>query len=286
MMDDQYSRYRSMSQQANPYNDLPEQPSPQRAAIGNVIGGASNAAQGPSPMSSPTPRGTAPSPYVAAQPRPIPTRSSMPVGQPQQYGPPPQQGPPRNGGGTIMNPGGQLLPPQSQAPMTPAAQGGLGAFGGKLEGFDMNKMNSGHDSPKYQFGRVMSQFDPKGGITQDMLNALNALGLGTVSGNIGGDKIQLGGNIDPRFNGETGFDLIRDLENGGGWQWGALSGGGGNGGGQVGQAIGGMGGMLGQLLGNAGGAQTANPMGGGNYSDQIMRYLMQQLAINKTLGGQ
>ena len=187
-----------------------------------------------------------------------------------------------------MNPGGQLLPPQSQAPMTPAAQGGLGAFGGKLEGFDMNKMNSGHDSPKYQFGRVMSQFDPKGGITQDMLNALNALGLGTVSGNIGGDKIQLGGNIDPRFNGETGFDLIRDLENGGGWQWGGLNGSARGGGGNPMQAIGGGMGMLGSILGqHGGGGMNVPAMGGGNdYSNQIMQYLMKQLAINKTLGGQ
>lgn len=116
--------------------------------------------------------------------------------------------------------------PATQQPMqTPAAQQGLGAFGGKLEGFDWNKMNSGHNSPKYQFGRVMSQFDPKGGITQGMLDQLNQLGLGTVSGKIGGDKISIGGSVDPRFQGITEFDIIRDLENGGGWQWGAITGG-------------------------------------------------------------
>lgn len=138
---------------------------------------------------------------------------------------------PRDGGytgpGSIqpMNPGGQPLPPQAQAPQTPAAQGGLGAFGGKLEGFDWNKMNSGHNSPKYQFGRVFSQFDPKGGITQGMLDQLNQLGLGTVTGKIGGDKISIGGQVDPRFEGMTEFDVIRDLENGGGWQWGGIGGG-------------------------------------------------------------
>jgi hypothetical protein len=69
----------------------------------------------------------------------------------------------------------------------------------------------------------MSQFDPKGGITQDLLDALNALGLGNVTGGIGGDKISIG-NADPRFEGVTEFDIIRDLENGGGWQWGGLNG--------------------------------------------------------------
>lgn len=100
----------------------------------------------------------------------------------------------------------------------------LGGFAGKLEGFDQGKLSGGHDSPKYQFGRAMSQFDPKGGITQELLDALNALGLGTVSGNLGGDKISIGGNVDPRFEGVTEFDIIRDLENGGGWQWGGLNG--------------------------------------------------------------
>lgn len=115
--------------------------------------------------------------------------------------------------------------PASQMPMqTPAAQMGLGAFGNKLEGFDWNKMNSGHNSPKYQFGRVFSNFDPQGGITQAMLDQLNQLGLGTVSGKIGGDKIQLSGNIDPRFEGITQFDIKRDLEGDGGWQWGAITG--------------------------------------------------------------
>ena len=120
---------------------------------------------------------------------------------------------------------------------TPAAQQGLGAFGGKLEGFDWNKMNSGHDSPKYQFGRVFSQFDPKGGVTQGMLDQLNALGLGTVTGKIGGDKLSIGGSVDPRFQGMTEFDVIRDLENGGGWQWGGIGGGGGAS--AVGRALGG-----------------------------------------------
>jgi hypothetical protein len=136
---------------------------------------------------------------------------------------------PRNGntGTSGYMPGGQEMPPLQQdgpAPSPAPKPGGLGQFAGKLEGFDSGKLNSEHNSPKYAFGRTMSQFDPKGGITQEMLDALNGLGMGTVSGKLGGDKISIGGNVDPRFEGVTEFDIIRDLENGGGWQWGGLNG--------------------------------------------------------------
>jgi hypothetical protein len=139
-----------------------------------------------------------------------------------------------NTGVSGMAPGGLPVPPVEEAPAPaapPMAQdgpapkpGGLGQYAGKLEGFDSGKLKSEHNSPKYAFGRTMSQFDPKGGITQEMLDALNALGMGTVSGKVGGDKISIGGNVDPRFEGVTEFDIIRDLENGGGWQWGGLNG--------------------------------------------------------------
>lgn len=124
------------------------------------------------------------------------------------------------GGPDWRNPGGTTA--TGPEPPAPSPQG-LGNFAGKLEGFDQGKLGSGHDSPKYQFGRAMSQFDPKGGISQELLDALNALGLGNVTGGIGGDKISIG-NADPRFEGVTEFDIIRDLENGGGWQWGGLNG--------------------------------------------------------------
>ena len=107
----------------------------------------------------------------------------------------------------------------------PAPPAQTNAFRGKLEGFDAEKLGRGHDSPKYRFADVMDEFDPKGGISQEMLDALNKLGLGTVTGQLGGDKISIGGNVDPRFNGVTEFDIIRDLESGGGWQWGGLNGG-------------------------------------------------------------
>jgi hypothetical protein len=150
-------------------------------------------------------------------------------GPPAQFGGAaggPQQNPMASGGlGGGQFPQGIAAPANPgmlQRTQTPAAQGGLGAWGNKLEGFDAQKMASGHDSPKYQFGRVFSNFDPKGGLTQGMLDQLNGLGLGQVSGTLGGDKIKIN-NADPRFNGVTEFDFIRDLEQGGGFQWNGLN---------------------------------------------------------------
>ena len=74
-------------------------------------------------------------------------------------------------------------------------------------GINKDKYDSGHDSPKYQVLRALSGFDPSQGVTPDVLAALNGLGLGTFSGK--GDKINVGGQIDPRFDGYTEFDLIR-----------------------------------------------------------------------------
>lgn len=181
-----------------------------------------------------------------------------------------------------FNPAMQGGPPGAGVrTQTPAAQAGLGAWGNKLEGFDFNKMNSGHDSPKYQFGRVMSQFDPKGGITQGMLDQLNALGLGTVTGKIGGDKISIGGNIDPRFEGVTEFDIIRDLEGGGGWQWGALNDT--RGGGGTARKIGGSGGLMGGAIGAAlggGPAYAPGHAGGAPYAaSSWLQQLLSSLGV-------
>ena len=153
-------------------------------------------------------------------------------------------------GPTTTSPGSANFAPPNGSTQG-SAQKAIGQYAGKLEGFGgmlqdgRSKLEHG-DSPKYQFARVMSNFDPKGGISQAMLDELNKLGLGSVSGKIGGDKISIGGNVDPRFNGLTEFDVIRDLENGGGWQWGDASGGGG------GQAPG----MAGNMMPGSGGLNT------------------------------
>lgn len=100
------------------------------------------------------------------------------------------------------------------------------------KGFDQRKIDAGHDSPKYQFRNVASKYDPSQGIPQAMLDELNQLGIATFSSN-GRDKINVGGNIDPRFGGITSFDVIENYHGDGpkAWQWGALGGPDGSGGG-------------------------------------------------------
>ena len=106
----------------------------------------------------------------------------------------------------------QLTTPQGGLPA-------LGQYANRLEGFSSDKLNNGRDSPKYQIGRVLSQFDPSQGLTPELLNALNALGIGDFTSN-GRDKVSVA-NADPRFQDLTELDLIRGYNQGGlGWQYG------------------------------------------------------------------
>lgn len=93
----------------------------------------------------------------------------------------------------------------------------LGGYG--LEGFDSAKLNSNHDSAKYQIGRTISHFDPSQGISPELLQALNALGIGNFSGS--GDKLHIE-NGSHGLEGPTDIDLIRDFGKGGAnaWQYG------------------------------------------------------------------
>ncbi len=110
----------------------------------------------------------------------------------------------------------------------PAAKPAWGSY--MPEGYDPQKIASGHDSPKYQVGRTVSQFDPSAGLTPEVIAALNNLGIGDFSA-IDGDKLRVTGNMDPRFEGVTEFDMIRAFSggpNGEGrdphWGWGAIGG--------------------------------------------------------------
>ena len=101
-----------------------------------------------------------------------------------------------------------------------AAPGAAGDWS-RLEGFDHDKLNSGHDSPKYQVGRILAKYPPTPEGLRQALPELQALGIGDVAiGGSKGDKLTFSGNTDPRFNGVTTFDVIRAAGNGGeGWQW-------------------------------------------------------------------
>ena len=106
--------------------------------------------------------------------------------------------------------------PAGDAPAAPDYSQ-FGSFGhGSL---NQDKIAAGHDSPKYQIARVLSHFDPSKGITPEALEALNSLGIGTFSGQ--NDKLFVGGEMDPRFKGVTGSDIVRGFKTGqgtwGGW---------------------------------------------------------------------
>jgi hypothetical protein len=125
----------------------------------------------------------------------------------------------------VVSPG---APPETRAMPMPTAQTTPAAAGGQTyatEGFDANKIARGHDSPKYQARAVFERFDPKAGVTPELLDALNQLNIGTFTG--GKDKIHVGGNVDPRFGDVTSFDVVRGYNGPGGgqaWQWGGLNG--------------------------------------------------------------
>lgn len=97
---------------------------------------------------------------------------------------------------------------------------------GKLEGFggvmaDGRSKLEASDSPKYQVARVLQKYPSTPEGLQQALEEINGLGLGTASiGGSKGDKLTFSGNVDPRFNGITTFDVIRGAGNGGeAWAW-------------------------------------------------------------------
>lgn len=134
-------------------------------------------------------------------------------------------------GGTAVS-----LPPVQAEPNAPTAapQGLADAIGGvkatapaqdfsRLVGYDAGKFNDPNKkSAKYQIGHTLAGFDPTQGITPDVVNALNGLGLGTFSGS--GDKLNLSGLTDAGrqaglTGNYTGADFIQGFKSGNG-KWG------------------------------------------------------------------
>jgi hypothetical protein len=100
-----------------------------------------------------------------------------------------------------------------------------GKFRGSMKGFNDDKFgNEEHTTPKYQIARTLQNFDPAQGVTPELLAALNALGIGTFSGQK--DKVHVSGAVDPRFEGYTTIDLVEGFNNPNGtksWQYGAIN---------------------------------------------------------------
>jgi hypothetical protein len=155
-----------------------------------------------------------------------PINGTEPVGTPQKAA-----SDPASGGDVIpampaAAPTDPTTPPLADAPAAAPSglKGGpLGQYGNALEGFDSGKLANKED-PKYDIGRVLSNFDPRQGVTGDVLKALNGLGIGQFSGS--GDKLHIA-NGDPRFDGVSDLDVVRgfhDPTGGGGWQYGVEGG--------------------------------------------------------------
>lgn len=141
----------------------------------------------------------------------------------------------------------------SGAPPTPyGSQPSMGAFTSQMSGYDQGKFGK-HD-PKYAIGAVESNFDPRQGITQAMLDQLNSLGIGQFSGQIGGDKFHIS-NGDQAFNGVTDIDAIIGSKTGNG-VWGY------------------------QPEGGATDAGVAASQAGGLMDDPVQLQLAQQLGVD------
>jgi hypothetical protein len=82
---------------------------------------------------------------------------------------------------------GQNAPAPEEVPAAISASAPAQHFIGAGGSWDMGKFaNPEHTTAKYQVGRVLDRFDPSQGVTPEVIEALNALGLAEYYGS--GDK--------------------------------------------------------------------------------------------------
>jgi hypothetical protein len=82
-----------------------------------------------------------------------------------------------------------------------------------MRGFEQSKLAApaGEQSEKYKIGNIMRQFDPKAGVTPEMLAALNALDIAKFSGS--GDQLTVENTKnDPRFGRGGTADVVYGLK--------------------------------------------------------------------------
>ena len=95
-----------------------------------------------------------------------------------------------------------------------------GAYAGTLQGFDATKVaDTAHLTPKYVFARIASQFNTQDPAQrQQMLAALQADKSGYFAhatlGGSKGDRLRIGGTLDPAFGGINEFDIFRNAGTG------------------------------------------------------------------------
>lgn len=106
-----------------------------------------------------------------------------------------------------------------QQPTTPGLTPEFKGDFSRLTGYDKEKFDANKDDAKYQIGRTLSGFDPRQGITPEVLAALNALGYGNFSGS--GQRLSLKGLTDKgraaNLQGDyEGADFIQGFSGGNG----------------------------------------------------------------------
>jgi len=101
--------------------------------------------------------------------------------------------------GIEPDPGTPAVPPPAAAPAGNYA----------MRGFEADKLaaDPSQQSEKYKMGNIFKKYDPKGGVTQAMLDELNALGIAEFSGT--GDKLSVKNTKnDPRFGTGGTADVV------------------------------------------------------------------------------
>jgi hypothetical protein len=108
-----------------------------------------------------------------------------------------------------LDPGGFQAPVD---PIMPIDQGPTQASKYAMRGYDMGKMDDPNkQSEKYKIGRIQQKYDPRNGITPEMLAELNALGIAEFSGQ--GDKLTVNNTKnDPRFGKGGTADVVFGLK--------------------------------------------------------------------------
>ena len=159
------------------------------------------------------------------------------------------------------------------APPKPSYEG-WGQF--MPQGLEQSNVQKGVTDPKYQIAQIQSHFDPRQGITPELVQALNGLGIGQFRSDAR-DKLYVDGQMDPRFKDVVSSDIINSYDPGKGGTW--------NGWGGTSvdpQPSAGMG--QAQMPMNVGTAIAGQPQGG-DYASQLMKQIMQTLQNNPKLAG-
>jgi hypothetical protein len=116
------------------------------------------------------------------------------------------------GGSEVQGSLDQGLAPEAVAPPA-AAPVATPAPSYAMRGFEADKLaaDPAQQTEKYKMGNIFKKYDPKGGVTPEMLAELNALGIAEFSGQ--GDKLTVNNTKnDPRFGRGGTADVVYGIK--------------------------------------------------------------------------